>query len=210
MDESLFAVIKKHIDKTMVNLQKNNMDAYFVQTKAAAADKVKELLTEGETVASGGSATLGQTGILDLLRSGKYHYLDRSAPGIDVDDVFRRTFSADSYLVSSNAVTEEGELYNVDGMGNRVSAMIFGPKSVIVVAGYNKIVKDRDEAVERVKRSAAPANVVRLGGKAACAKTGECVNCANDARICCSYVFLARQRIKGRIKVIIVGEELGY
>ena len=112
--------------------------------------------------------------------------------------------------MSSNAVTEEGELYNVDGNSNRVAALAYGPDSVIVVAGCNKIVPDIAAAVERVKKIAAPVNATRLHCSTPCAKTGECMNCHSDGRICCNYLVSAQQRHQDRIKVILVGEELGY
>lgn len=214
MNKSKFEVIKKNIDKTIENLKKNNMEAFYVDTKEQAFELVKTLIKSGDTVSAGGSVTLDETGIRDyLVKSEGFNFLNRSREGItpeEVEKVYRDTFSCDVFLGSSNAITEEGELYNVDGNGNRVSAMIFGPKSVILIAGYNKIVKDRDAAVKRVMEIAAPANAVRLNCKTPCAKTGECMNCKTDNRICCSYVFLSQQRIKNRIKVIIVGEELGY
>ncbi len=213
MDEFRKVNLKQHIDKTIINLKKNNMDAYFTQTKEEALKLAETLVKDGDTVSCSGSMTLFEAGIIDFLRCGRFNFLDRYKKGLsrdDIEQIFRQSFFADAYFVSTNAVTEEGELYNVDGNGNRVSAMIYGPKSVVVIVGYNKIVKDRDAAVERVRSIAAPANAARLSHQTPCVKTGECMDCSCDARICCSYVFLGRQRVKGRIKVILVGEELGY
>ena len=157
--------------------------------------------------------TLEECGIMNLLRSGLYDFLDRSAPGTTpdkVEEIYRMAFCADAYLTSSNAITEQGELFNVDGNCNRVAAMLFGPKSVIVVAGYNKIVADLEEAVLRLKKTAAPANAIRLHCATPCAKVGECMDCHSDGRICCNYLVSAQQRHQDRIKVILVGEELGY
>lgn len=207
-------IIKKHIDKTFENLRKNNMQGFYVDTKEEALELAKTFIKAGDTVSAGGSTTLDETGIRDYLRtSDNFKFLDRSMAGItreEAEKLERLTFSSDVFFAGSNAVTEDGELYNVDGYGNRVSAMIFGPKSVVLVAGYNKIVKDRDEAIKRVEEIAAPANAARLGCKTPCAKTGGCMKCKTDARICCSYVLLSQQRIKDRIKVIIVGESLGF
>jgi len=213
MDEFAKANLQLHINKTIDNLKKNNMDAYFVPTKEDALKQVNALVNDGDTVACGGSMTLFETGVIDYLRGGHFHYLDRYKNGLSrdqIENVYRDSFFADDYFVSTNAVTEEGELYNVDGNGNRVAAMIFGPKNVIVIAGYNKLVKDREAAIERVRNIAAPANAARLNCATPCAKTGTCMDCKGDARICCSYVFLGKQRVKGRIKVILVGETLGY
>lgn len=213
MDANKKAIIEKKIEKTLKNLERNKMQAFYVENKEQAVNKVKELIPEGAVVTCGGSMTLFETGIIEHLRSGRYNFLDRYKPGLtpeQIREIYIRAFSSDVYMCSTNAVTENGELYNVDGNSNRVAAMVYGPKSVIVVAGYNKIVKDIDEAVERVKRIAAPANATRLSHKTPCVNTGQCENCRTDDRICCNYVVMAQQRHKDRVKVIIVGEELGY
>lgn len=213
MDKNMKWVIDQKVQRTMENLEKNNMEAYYVENEKEVLEKIKELITEGETVSVGGSMTLFETGVLDLLRNDKYNFLDRYKPGLtkeDIKDIYRKSFCADAYFTSSNAITEDGELYNVDGNGNRVAAMIYGPDKVIVIAGINKIVKDVDEAIERNKRIAAPANTKRLARKTPCAKLGYCVDCSSPDRICNDYVLIRKQGQKGRIKVIIVGTELGY
>ncbi len=212
------------IEETMKNLEGNNMKPYFCETSQDALELVKSLLKSGDTVACGGSVTLKETGIDELLKSGEYNFLDRSREGItpeEVEAVFIGAFSADAYLMSTNALTKKGELYNVDGNSNRVAALLYGPKSVIIVCGYNKIVENLDEAVERVKKVAAPLNTKRLHTSSYCENAGECVSlnsdnpfmcdgCKGSGRICCNYVVSAQQRKKDRIKVIIVGESLGY
>lgn len=213
MDKNLESVLNKQVERTMGNLVKNNIMAFYVENKYQVVDKVAELIKEGETIAVGGSITLDETGVLEHLRIGRYNFLDRYEEGLtraQTEEIFRKSFFADTYLTSTNAVTESGELYNVDGNGNRVAAMIYGPKSVIVVAGINKIVRDVDEAVERVRRIAAPANSIRLNKNTPCTKTGYCANCKTDDRICCTYTVFGQQRSKNRIKVILVGESLGY
>lgn len=213
MDKHIMSVINKQITRTMDNLVKNNMTAVFVENKDQVVAEVAEYIKEGEQVSVGGSMTLFETGIIDNLRSGRYNFLDRYMENMSraqMDEIFRKSFFSDTYLTSTNAITENGELYNVDGHGNRVAAMIYGPKSVIVVAGINKIVKDLDQAVERVRRIAAPANSIRLEKNTPCTKTGYCVDCKKDDRICCSYTVLGHQKQKNRIKVILVGESLGY
>ena len=216
--------LKNRIETTMQNLRLNKMEPYFVQTRAEACEKVSELLEKGCTVSCGGSVTLKQTGVYDLISSADYDFLDRSAPGLtreQVEEIYRKTFFADAFVTSTNALTENGELYNVDGNSNRVAAILYGPKSVIVVCGVNKLVKNIDEAINRVKTKAAPPNTVRLNIDTYCAKTGQCVSlnkenpemcegCHSDGRICCNYVVCAQQRHVNRIKVIIVNEELGY
>ena len=216
--------LKARIDKTMQNLRRNRMEAYFCETCAEACALVKTLIRKGDVISNGGSVTLKQTGIYDIISSPDYQYLDRSREGItlgEIEEVYRKTFSADAFFTSANAVTENGELYNVDGNSNRVAAIMYGPKSVIVICGVNKLVKNIDEAVERVKTTAAPPNTVRLNIDTYCAKEGRCVSlnqenpdmcagCHGDGRICCNYVVCAQQRHVNRIKVILINEELGY
>lgn len=213
MDENNLWVLEQKVKRTMENLEKNNMEAYYVEDNKALLNKIDDLIKEGETVAVGGSMTLFETGIIEYLKSGKFNFLDRYKENLsreDMKEIYRKSFFADSYVVSSNAVTEEGELYNVDGNGNRVAAMIYGPDKVIVVVGTNKIVKDLDEAVKRNRESAAPANAKRLNRKTPCTKVGYCMDCNSSDRICNDYVLIRRQGNKGRIKVIFVKDALGY
>lgn len=210
MNEHLSFVEEKRLQRVKAALEKNNMEAYIVNSAAEVVPLVSGMLAKGATVANGGSVTLAQCGVMDLLRSGSYNFLDRDAPGADVQVIFRQAFSADAYLASANAITENGEIYEMDGNSNRVAAMAFGPASVIVVAGRNKIVPDVAAAKQRNARFAAPANCHRLGCATPCATTGECVDCASPGRICCTEVIFHQQRVKGRFKVILVNEELGY
>lgn len=224
MNEHVKAIVDMRINRTAESLRKNNMEVICVESKDDVVPVVKGLLSEGDTVAAGGSVSLTESGVMELLRSGKYNFLDRYKSGLtreEIDNIFRQSFFADAYLCSSNAVTENGELYNVDGNSNRVAAICYGPKNVIMVVGYNKIVKSIDEAVKRVKTTAAPANCVRLKSETYCKEKGECMSfltdgsymtsgCNSPGRICCNYVVSAYQRVKGRIKVILVAEELGY
>lgn len=219
MDKNRQAVLQCQIERTMRALRANRMAAYYAPTCADAVRQVEALLSEGDVVTHGGSMTLEECGVVDLLKSGKYTYLDRNDPSLSpqqVQEIYQRAFTADAYLTSANAITENGELYNVDGNCNRVAAILYGPKRVIVVAGYNKIVPDLAHAVERVKQIAAPANGVRLGCDTPCAKTGICTakemtdGCRSPQRMCANYVISAQQRIPDRIQVILVGESLGY
>lgn len=197
----------------MEALRLNRMKPYYAENSAEACEIVRGLVKNDKLITSGGSMTLKECGVMEML--GKDFggaYLDRSAGknAEEVEEIMRRAFVSDTFLASTNALTENGELYNVDGNGNRVSAMIYGPKQIIVVAGVNKIVKDLAEAKERVEKIAAPKNTVRLEKATPCAKTGVCAHCRSEDRICCSYVTLAQQRVPDRIKVIIVNEDLGY
>ena len=179
MDKSKTAILEKRIIKVTRNLEKNNMQVHYVERKEDIVSKVSELLKDGDTVAVGGSYTLSESGILELLRSGKYNFLDRYKEGLskeDVEKVFIDSFSADAYICSSNAITENGELYNVDGNSNRVAAICYGPKSVIMIVGYNKIVRTLDDAIKRVKSIAAPAKSTRFSCETYCKEKGECVS----------------------------------
>ena len=141
--------LKNRIETTMQNLRRNKMEAYFCENSAEACELVKSLIKEGDVISCGGSVTLKQTGVYDLITSSDYNFLDRSREGItreEVEEVYRKTFSADVFCTSTNALTENGELYNVDGNSNRVAAILYGPKSVIVVCGVNKLVKNIGEA----------------------------------------------------------------
>ncbi len=215
--------MKIRVETTLKNLKRNKMEAYYVDTKEDAQKLVRTLISKGDTLSCGGSVTLKQTGIYDIISSEDYNFLDRSACETpeQVEEVYRKTFCSDAFFTSANAVTENGELYNVDGNSNRVAAILYGPKSVVCVCGVNKLVKNIGEAITRVKTKAAPPNTVRLGIETPCAKTGECISlkkdnpemcegCYGDGRICCNYVVCAQQRHVNRIKVIIIGEEYGY
>lgn len=213
----------EQIKNTIENLNKNRMEAFFVETREDALKTALSLINEGDTVSVGGSVTLSEIGILDALKSGNYNYLDRYAAQnpAEMHEIFRKSFLADAYITSSNAVTENGELYNVDGNGNRVGALIYGPKKVVVIVGKNKIVKDLDAAVLRVKTIAAPLNAKRLNKETYCVKTGHCVTLDNDQgckmgtgcrskdRICRDFIVMGEQ-VPDRVKVIIVNEDLGY
>ncbi len=209
------------VQKVMDNLRKNRIAVDYVSSKGEVLPLVKSLIPEGSTIASGGSQSLAETRVIKWLKSGECRYLDRMAPELTPEQRQEVTLDggrADVYLCSSNAVTEAGELYNVDGNCNRISAIAFGPKKVIMVVGINKIVPDLDAAVRRVKTVAAPLNTKRLNCDTYCHNTGVCMGleggmtagCSSPARICCNYLVSAQQRVPDRIHVILVGEPLGY
>ncbi len=213
MDENAVWSVEQKVKRTIENLEKNNMEACFVKDAGEVIEKLRKIIKEGDTVSVGGSMSIFEVGVIDFLKKGNYKFLDRYEEGLTAEDkkeIFRKSFFADDYIVSTNAITENGELYNVDGTGNRVAAMIYGPDKVIVIAGINKIVRDLNQAVNRVKFTAAPANSKRLKLDNPCTKVGYCVNCNSPSRICNDYVVIRKQPKKGRIKVIIVEQELGY
>lgn len=209
------------VQKVIDALRKNRMLAEYVSCKEDAVTLVKTLIPAGSTVATGGSRSLDESGVTDLLRSGEYIFFDRNNPTLTPEEKSEMTAkgaTADVYLCSSNAITEQGELYNVDGFSNRVAAIANGPKKVIMVVGVNKIVLDLDAAIRRVKTIAAPLNTKRLNCDTYCLKTGVCMGleggmtdgCHSPGRICCSYLISAQQRVENRIHVILVGEPLGF
>lgn len=201
------------IEKTMAALQRNKIKPFYVETRDELHALVRELIKNDKLITAGGSMSMKESGVTDLLMNEyKGIYLDRSAGTTpdEVEDIMRKAFVSDTFFASANALTEEGDIYNVDGKGNRVSAMIFGPKQVILIVGVNKIVQDTAEAIMRVEKIAAPKNTVRLGCDTPCAKTGLCGHCHSEGRICCTYVKMSQQRVPDRIKVIIVNEKLGY
>lgn len=215
MDKNKQAALQMKVERTVQALAKNRIPAVYAPTSQDAVKVVESMMREGDTISCGGTVTLRETGIRDLMLSGKYVFLDREA--MDPEEVYQKTFSADVFLTSANAITEEGQLYNVDGRGNRVAAMIYGPKKVIVVAGVNKIVRNVDEAIMRVKTEAAPPNAMRQDMGTPCQKLGFCAGCGgtmtsgctNEKRMCCHYVVTSWQKTP-RIHVVLVGENLGY
>lgn len=213
MNEYVKWVNEKKIERTIKSLESNNMKGYVVNSKEELIEKIKDIVKEDELVGCGGSMTLFESGVIDLLRNGKYDFLDRHQEDLtpaDMKEIFRKSFYADTYFTSTNAITESGELYNVDGNGNRVAAMLYGPDKVIVVAGVNKIVKDVNEAIERNKSICAPANAKRLSTKTPCEVTGHCMECSSPTRICCEYTLIKRQKTADRMHVILLNENLGY
>ncbi|MBI9096298.1 MAG: lactate utilization protein [Sphaerochaeta sp.] len=217
---------EQQVERTIKALKKNNMEAIYIPSMDELLPTVRSLLTEGEKVAVGGSMSLNETGVSDLLRSGKYTFLDRNKKGLspsEVAQVLLDSFSVDTYFASVNAVTEHGELYCVDGNSNRVAAMLYGPKQVILIVSWDKIVPDLRSAIVRVKNLAAPANAVRLGCDTYCNTHGKCINAsvsddnlmalgagACEHTICSNYVVFSRQKFPKRIQVLLVGESFGY
>lgn len=200
--------------KTVIkNLEKRRMKGYYCPGKEEAVKTALSLTAPDSTVSFGGSMTLSETGILDALRKRPdIRLIDRSQAKTpeEIKKAYRDSFYADTYFMSSNAVTLDGHLVNTDGNGNRAAALIYGPDQVIVVVGMNKIVTDTDDALRRIHNIASPPNCVRLNKNTPCAATGVCAECLGDDCICSQTVITRRSGTIGRIKVILVGEELGY
>lgn len=199
-------------DKIIKGLESRNMEGYYVQTKEEALTKALELIKEKSSVGWGGSMSLKSIGLLDAVRAGDYTVLDRdNAENAEIKEkITREIFSADYFLTSTNAITEDGVLVNIDGNGNRVAAIVYGPENVIVVAGMNKVVKTEKDAMSRARNLAAPVNAQRFGLSTPCASTGSCADCKSADTVCCQFLTTRFSRQKGRIKVILVNEDLGF
>lgn len=213
MEENLEKLLMIKGNKLIKAFENHNMVCMFVENEEELKTYLKNTLTDGKKVAVGGSMTLQQLGVIDLIRELDVDFIDRYEEGIsreEMENRFREAFFADVFMTSTNALTMDGCLYNVDGNGNRVAAMIYGPKEVIVIAGMNKIFESEEEAIAHIKNCSAPANAMRLNKKTPCTKTGKCMQCHSPERICSSYVKLGYQGKMNRIKVIIVKENLGY
>ncbi len=203
---------EKQVERTIDALKKNNFGALFVPDSKSACEEVMKQIPDGATVAVGGSVTLGQIELLEALGNRKIRFLWPMRQGKtteEVMDLIRQSFSADVFISSTNAITEDGKLFNVDASGNRVGAMLIGPQKTIIVCGVNKIVKDIEAAEKRLKEWTAPQNAKRLGRKTPCAETGVCADCKSPERICNIYVTLAKKPTRIDMNVILVGETLG-
>lgn len=193
-------------------LEKRFMEGYYCETKEEAKTLALSLIPEGSSASFGGSMTLEDSGILKELRQRKDLTLyDRSTASNseEVKEILHNALSCDYYLMSSNAITTDGELVNIDGNGNRVAALIYGPEHIIIIAGMNKIVKDVEEGITRTRNTASPQNCIRLGIPTPCSVNGVCGNCLSHT-ICDQIVITRASRVPKRIKVILVGEELGF
>lgn len=213
MDNNALCNLEKQIERTIDNLRKRNMGGFFVKDEIELKEILKELIEKNSVVGVGDSMTLFETGVIDFLRMGNYTFLDKFREGIKSEEkkqIYIQNFSADTFICSTNALTEDGELYNIDGNGSRVAPMIYGPKQVILVTGINKLVKNIEEAEKRVRNHSAPLDAKRLGKKTPCTTLEYCIDCKSPDRICNDFTIIRGQFIRDRIKVIIVGKKLGY
>lgn len=199
-------------DSIIEKFNKRGIEGYYCDNAQEAFQTAKRFLTPGCSIAWGGSQTLSEIGLLQELRNSDYNIYDRDTIRTPEDrtEMYSKIITADYFFMSSNAITLDGQLVNIDGTGNRVAFLICGPKNVIIIAGMNKIVPSVEAGIERVQNMATPPNTVRLGLKTPCAEIGKCANCLVDDCICCEIVITRKSKIPGRIKVILVGEELGY
>lgn len=198
---------------TIKNLERRHFECHYCKTAKEAVTLASEFVPSGSTVSFGGSMTLAESGMADLLKQrGDITLLDRSKAGSpeEVKEIYHKSLNADYYFMSSNAITTDGELVNIDGTGNRVAALIYGPEHVVILAGMNKVAPTLEEAVSRVKNVASPINANRLSRKTPCAATGLCSDCLSPDCICSHTVITRKSAPQKRIKIILIGESLGY
>ena len=202
---------EKRAEILVKNLKSRHFDAVYCATKEEALQQALARIPEGATVGWGGAKSAAEIGLLDAVRKDEYIAIDRdTAPTkADFDANTRKAIAADVFISGANALALTGEMVNIDGLGNRVAAVIYGAKEVLVIAGMNKVCDTLDDALRRARTVAAPMNEQRFLGDTPCAKTGICADCKSEACICNHIVITRHGRPTGRIKFILVGEDLG-
>lgn len=194
------------------NLRNRHFDAWYCDTKEEALAKALELIPEGASVGWGGVMSAQQIGLFDALRAGNYNLFDRDrcATPEEREQAVKNSMFADVFLTGANGLSLDGQMVNIDGTGNRVAAIIFGPKKVLVIAGMNKVCDSLEQAMDRARQVAAPMNMMRFMKDTPCAATGSCGDCKKEGCICNQIVITRHCRPVGRIQYIIVGENLGF
>ena len=195
--------------KVIKGLKSRNMTGYYAKDKDEALKLALDLIPEGSTVTMGGAMSAHEIGLVKTLKEGNYNFIDRD----DYEDKIQAAllaYDADVFLSSTNAMTEDGILVNIDGNSNRVSAIAHGPKKVVMIVGMNKVCSDVDGALKRARNVAAPINAQRFGITTPCTQTGSCMNCKSADTICCNFLITRYSRHTDRIHVILVNESLGF
>ena len=204
---------KNLLNQTIENLRKNGFDARLCRNQDEAKTLIAEYIIPYGSVGMGGSMTLRQLELAELARNHRakvYDHWDMKLNAEEKMDIMRKSLLSDLYLTSANAISANGKIFNIDGNGNRLAAMMFGPKKVIIVAGYNKITADENAAMERIKNYVCGKNASRLQRKTPCAETGKCMDCQSKDRICAITSIMEKKPGLTDITVIIIEEELGY
>jgi hypothetical protein len=203
---------KKRGNILVKNLRARHFDAWYCPTREDALSKALELIPEGASVAWGGALSAQQIGLMDAVRNGPYNAIDRDKCQTAEEKVAlgRKAMFADVFLTGANGMSLDGQMVNIDGTGNRVAATIYGPKTVLVISGMNKVEDSLEDAVRRARTVAAPMNAQRFGLDTPCSSTGSCGDCKNERCICNQIVITRHCRPAGRIKFILVGEDLGF
>ena len=195
--------------KVIKGLASRNMSGYYAANADEALSIALSLIPEESTVTMGGGTSVHEIGLVGALKAGPYDFIDRNEY-TDKRAAMLLAYDADVFLASVNAITDDGVLVNIDGNGNRVSAIAYGPKKVIFIVGMNKVCPDIDSAMKRARNMAAPSNAQRFGLSTPCSKTGACANCKSPDTICCQFLVTRYSRFEGRIHVILVNDTLGF
>ena len=209
MNENITKRNEKLAKKVIKGLESRNMAGYYAKDKDEALRTALGLIKKGSTVTMGGAMSAHEIGLVEALKKGDYNFVDRDQME-DKKAAALAAYSADVFLTSTNAMTEDGILVNIDGNANRVSAIAHGPEKVIVIAGMNKVCDDLDGAMKRARSVAAPTNAQRFGIDTPCSKTGSCMDCKSPDTICCQFLITRYSRHKDRIHVILVNDMLGF
>ncbi len=209
MDANIYKRNELLSKKIIDGLKSRNMTGYYAKDKEEALKIALSLIPKGSKVAMGGCASAVEIGLVDAVKGPEYNYIDRAA-ATDKRAAELAAYDADVFLGSSNAITEDGILVNIDGNANRVSAYAFGPKKLVLVVGMNKVAPDIDAALKRARNVAAPINTQRFGISTPCTATGSCMNCKSPDTICCQFLITRYSRHKDRIHVILVNDTLGF
>lgn len=202
----------KRAQKLIANLNSRHFEAYYCSTCEEALKKALEIIPQGSSVGWGGATSAAQIGLQDAIRNGNYKAIDRESAKTpaDKEQAARDCFAADFFITGANALSLDGQMVNIDGMGNRVAAIVYGPKNILVIAGMNKVVDTIDSAIVRARTVAAPINQQRFLQDNPCTHTGVCADCKSETCICNQILITRHCRPAGRIKFILVGEELGF
>ena len=193
-------------------LGRRNIEGYFCEDSAAAVELVLGMVPEGASIGWGGSQSFAETGIKDALQSGPYRMIDRASAHTpeELREIFRQHFASDWFFMGTNAITLKGELVNIDGNANRLACLLHGPEHVVVLAGMNKVVQDVEAGISGAKVGACPPNAARLHTGTPCGTLGICGNCHDEGCMCCQTVITRHSRQTGRIKVLLIAEDLGF
>ncbi|MBQ9910867.1 MAG: lactate utilization protein [Lachnospiraceae bacterium] len=209
MDENIVKRNELLAEKVIKGLGSRNMTGYYASSREEALKKALELIPEGSTVTMGGGMSVHEIGLVEALKKGNYCFIDRNEAE-DRRKAMLEAYDADVYLASANAITEDGVMVNIDGNANRVSALAYGPKKVVLIVGMNKVCSDIDGAMKRARNVAAPINAQRFGLSTPCSKTGSCMNCKSPDTVCCQFLITRFSRHENRIHVILVNDMLGF
>lgn len=209
MNENISKRNKLLSEQIIKGLEKRNMKGYYAEDREEALKIALGLINEGATVTMGGGMSVHEIGLVEALKKGNYDFIDRDEME-DREAAALAGFTADYFLTSANAMTQDGVLVNIDGYGNRVAATVFGPGKVIYIVGMNKVCADPEAALKRARNTAAPTNIQRFDKNTPCSKTGTCMNCTSPDCICSQILFTRYSMIPNRIHVVLVNDNLGF